>query len=225
MSASSQGSVQSGTAKTPQTMGAKHRQAVETYKKWRILYPNAPRTNFEAQYPGEYRTLVLMYGTQNFPSPVQRVTQTIKSQTTARKRLFTRPRTLKFIPKSSRGPRGFPGVSGKKGSPGLQGPTGPAGPQGPKGSPNKNLRKQFENLKRLLERQPAPVKSRPRSRPRSGSRSPRAGPPGPSRCRIWANAGRGRPRRRPDLSSGCAPQAGARCPRLGSGSAGIGPPE
>ena len=170
MSASSQGSVQSGTAKTPQTMGAKHRQAVETYKKWRILYPNAPRTNFEAQYPGEYRTLVLMYGTQNFPSPVQRVTQTIKSQTTARKRLFTRPRTLKFIPKSSRGPRGFPGVSGKKGSPGLQGPTGPAGPQGPKGSPNKNLRKQFENLKRLLERQPAPGKSRPRSRPRSGSR-------------------------------------------------------
>lgn len=154
----SSNSVRTATPRTPQTLGAKQREAFEAFKGWRILFPTAPKSNFGQQYPKYWITLLQTYGGENkIPSPIQRVSRTIRPST-IRKKLFSRPKTsVKF----GRGP------SGPRGPKGSSGPPGPRGPQGPKGSPNKNLKKQFENLRKLIEK---PVRSRSRPRVQSSTR-------------------------------------------------------
>jgi len=162
----SSSNVRTATPRTPpQTLGAKQREAYEAFKSWRILFPRAPKSNFEQQYPQYWITLLQTYGSENkIPSPIQRWSRTIRPSTT-RKKLFSRPKTVKF----GRGPSGPRGPKGASGPQGPRGASGPQGPPGPKGSPNKNLKKQFENLRRLIDRQPAPARSRSRSRPRAPS--------------------------------------------------------
>lgn len=140
----------------------KGRRAYNAYVRLKQIDPGMTKQQFRESYPDLYNQIVMLMGS-SFPSP-NFVPHTVKTSTIKKKLSFaTGTSKPKFTIKRT-GARGPSGPRGLKGEPGPAGPPGPPGPPGAKGSPNKNLKKQFENLRRLFERQPA------RTRARSGSR-------------------------------------------------------